>query len=243
MTPILLYLLPYVLIIYLCVRGIMWGASLLVLLQAAFFCLAIGMIMLFALPKQALLIGPSIPYLPISGSAIITLSAVLSIVFGQKNTNTGSGEHNKIGIVVFAIGIVLLSGGIFAFLLFLFGEMPAAPDPEAAVIIFSTTTLTGIVSIVLASRYESIRYPNIYRWLSFWVASFMLTAIFAFSMIFIFSYPSQQPTAHLFWASINSLNYIPVALLFVVLNKNYVKRKKADKTSPAEAEKEEFVFE
>lgn len=243
MTPILLYLLPYVLIIYLCVRGIMWGASLLVLLQAAFFCLATGMIMLFALPEQALLIGPSIPYLPISGSAILVLSAVLSIVFGQKNTNTASGEHNKIGIVVFTIGIALLGVGIFTFLLFLFGEMPAAPDPEAAVIIFSTMTLTGIVSVGLASRYESIRYPNIYRWLSFWVASFMLTAIFAFSMIFIFSYPSQQPTAHLFWASINTLNYIPVALLFVVLNKNYVKRKKVAKESKVAENSEDFFFE
>ena len=243
MAESLLSLIPLLLLIYLCFRGLLWVASLLVLLQAGGSCLVIGLIMLFALPPAAQLIGPSIPYVPISASAIVFLSAVLSIVLNRKNTNAASGQHNKTGIAVFAIGAALFFIGFVSFNLFIFGGLPGGPDPKAAVITFSTMTLAGAVSLAFASKYETVRFPNLYRWLSFWAATFTQSTIFICSMIFVYAYPSQQPTAHLFWASINTLNYLPVALLFVVLNKNFVKKKKIVKEHKVVEKSDDFIFE
>ena len=133
MAESLLSLIPLLLLIYLCFRGLLWVASLLVLLQAGGSCLVIGLIMLFALPDQSQLIGPSIPYVPISASAIVFFSAVLSIVLNQKNTNAASGQHNKTGIAVLGIGYFLWLVGVVGFCLFIFAELPGGPDPKAAV--------------------------------------------------------------------------------------------------------------
>lgn len=218
-----------ILLVFLCIKGIMWGASLMVLLQAGISCLVIALVILFALPTESQIIGPNLPYLPISISAVVFLSAALSIFLAQKNKNVPSRQHNKTGIAVLALGIVLWTMGFMAFNLFIFGELQGGPNSKAAMITFSAMNLAGSISIYLSTKYESVRFPNIYRWLSFWVSNFMFSAIFICSMIFLFAYPSDQPASHPFWASINSLNYVPVALLFIALNKSYVKKKMADK--------------
>jgi len=221
----------------------MWGASLIVLLQGGFSCLVIGLVLLFSLPADGQVVGPNLPYLPVSVSALIFLSAVLSIVIAQKNQNVASGQHNKAGMAILAVGFALWAIGVIAFCLFVFGELPGGPDPKAAVITFSTLTLAGAVSLYFSTRYETVRFPNIYRWLTFWASIIMLSAILACSMIFIYAFPGDQPVAHTFWASLNSLNYVPMALLFIGLNQGYVKRKRVDKIIEPAADASEFIFE
>lgn len=228
MVPLLILIAVFILLVFLCVKGIMWGASLMVLLRGALSCLVIALVILFALPKEAELVGPAIPYLPICISATILLSAVLSIVIAQKNTNVASGRHNKTGIAVLVLGVALWTIGFMSFCLFILGGLQGGPNPKAAVITFSTLTLAGSISLYFSTKYESVVFPNIYRWVLFWASNFMLTAIFVCSMIFLFAFPSSQPVSHPFWASINSLNYLPVAILFVALNKSYVKENLAD---------------
>ena len=159
-----------ILLIFLCVKGIMWGASLMILLQAGVSCLVIALVILFALPTESEIIGPNIPYLPISISGIIFVSAVLAIFIAQKNTNVASGRHNKTGIAVLALGIALWAIGFVSFCLFIFGELQGGPDAKAAVITFSALNLAGSISLFISTKYESVKFPNIYRWLTFWAS-------------------------------------------------------------------------
>jgi hypothetical protein len=221
----------FILLVYLCVKGKMWGASLMVLFQAGITCLVISLIILFALPTEGEIVGPNLPFLPICISAIIFLSAVLSIFLFQKNRNEASGQHNKTGIAVFGLGIFLWAIGFISFCLFIFGKLPGGPNSQYAVTTFSALNLAGSISLYISTKYESIKFPNIYRWLSFWASNFMFSAIFICSMIFLFAFPSGQPTTNPFWASINSINYVPVAMLFIAFNQSFVKRKMANKAN------------
>lgn len=231
MAALLISIAIFILLVFLCAKGIMWGASLMVLLQSAISCLIIALVILFALPTDGRVIGPNIPYLPISISAVILVSAVLSIFISQKNNNVATGKHNKSGIAILILGIALWIIGYFSFCLFIFGGLEGGPDPRAAVITFSVLNLSGSVALYFSTKYESVIFPNIYRWLSFWASIFMLTAIFACSMIFLFAFPDTLQTSHSFWASINSINYVPVALLFIAFNQGYVKKKMANKAN------------
>ncbi len=221
----------FILLVYLCVKGKMWGASLMVLFQAAIMCLVISLVILFALPTAGEVVGPNLPFLPICISAIIFLSAVLSILVFQKNKNEASGQHNKTGIAVFALGIFLWAIGFISFCLFIFGGLQGGPNSLNAVTTFSVLNLAGSISLYISTKYESIKFPNIYRWLSFWASNFMFTAIFICSMVLLLAFPGVQRTTHPFWAAINSINYVPVALLFIVFNQSFVKRKMANKAN------------
>lgn len=233
----------FLILLFLCIKGFMWGASLMVLLQNGISCLVIALVILFALPTEGQVIGPNLPYLPISISAVILVSAVLSIVIAQKNQNAASNIHNKVGIAVLALGIILWAVGFVSYCLFIFGELDGGPDPKAAVISFSVLNFAGSIAIYFATKYESIKFPNIYRWLSFWASNFMFSAIFICSMIFLYAFPATFPTTHSFWASVNSINYVPVALLFIAINQSFVKKKMAIKPINRTEDTSVFKFE
>ena len=224
MAASLVSIVIFILLVFLCVKGIMWGASLILLLQGAISSLVISLVILFALPIGAQVVGPNIPYLPISISGAILVSAVLSIYIAQNNRNEATGMHNKTGIAVLVLGIALWAIGFFSFCLFIFGGLEGGSNSKAAVITFSALNLAGSFALYVSTKYESVKFPNIYRWLSFWVSNFMLTAIFICSMILLFAFPSAKPTIHSFWASINSINYVPVALLYIAINQSFVKK-------------------
>ena len=243
MASTLISLAIFMLLIFLCVKGIMWGATFMVLLEGALSCLVVALIQLFALPADRQIVGPNVPYLPICVSAVVCLSTVLSLFVAQKNENTACGHHNKTGIAVLGVGIFLWFTGIVFFCIFIFGGLQGGPNPTAAVVTFSLSTLAGSISLCLAAKYESVRFPNMYRWLAFWAAVFMLTVILAFSLIFMYAVPAVPPVSHPFWASITTLNYVPVALLFIGLNKNYVKKKPARDRINRTADAAEFTFE
>ncbi|BCA78565.1 hypothetical protein [Desulfuromonas sp. AOP6] len=228
MVEPLIPLLLFLILLFLCIKGFMWGASLMVLLQNAISCLVISLVIIFALPTEGDVIGPNLPYIPISISAVILVSAVLSIVIAQKNKNVASGKHNAVGIAVLSLGIVLWAVGFVSFCLFIFGGLEGGPDPKAAVISFSVLNIAGAIAIYFSTKYESVKFPNVYRWFSFWASNFMFFAIFICSMIFLFAFPATSPETHSFWASVNSINYVPVALLFIAINQSYVKKKRAN---------------
>jgi hypothetical protein len=215
----------FLILVFLCVKGFMWGASLMVLLPNAMSCLVIALVLLFALPTEGQ-IGPILPYLPIIISAIVLVSAVLSIIIARRNQNVATGKHDKVGIVILALGVIVWALGFIAYCLFMFG-LEGGPDADAAIITFSALTFAGSIILYFSTKYETIKFPNIYRWMLFWAANFMFSAIFICSMIFIFAFPSEAPTTHAFFASLNSTNFVPVALLFIAINRNFVKKKVA----------------
>ncbi len=232
----------FILLVFLCVKGVMWGASLMVLVQGTVSCLVISLVILFALPEGSHVVGPNIPYLPISVSAVILVSAVLSIVIAQRNRKEATGNHHKAGIAVLTVGVALWVIGFLVFCLFVFGELEAGPDSKSAAISFSVLTYAGAISLFLATKYESVRFPNIYRWIIFWTSNFMFSAIFICSMIFLFAFPGAQPTTHSFWASINSINYVPVALLYIAINHRFVKKKMISQPTFQEEDTSAFKF-
>ena len=217
----------FLLLIFLCVRGIMWGASLMILLQGAFSSFVIAMVIMFALPTEGQVIGPKMSYLPLCVSGVVAVAAVLSIFFAQKSQNTASGRHHKIGIIVVALGGLLWVVGFTAFSLFVFGGLPEGADPKAAEISFSVFCWAGAITFYFATKCESVGFPNVYRWLTFFASCFLVSAVFVCSMIYLFAFPDATPTTHPFWAAVNSVNYIPIALLFIALNRSYVKRNAA----------------
>lgn len=243
MTELLVSIALFLLLLFLCVKGYMWGASLMVLLQGAISSLVIALIILFALPAGARVVGPNLPYIPISISAVLVVSAVLSIFFAQKSQNVASGTHNKVGITVFVLGVLLWAIGFTSFCLFIFGDLPGGPDPKAATITFSALIWGGAISLYFSTKYESVKFPNVYRWLSFWAATFMLSTISACSMIFLYAFPSKIPITVTFWASLNSFNFVPVALLFIGFNQNYVKKKLVNKVGSQYGDESNFTFE
>ncbi|WP_029915140.1 hypothetical protein [Pelobacter seleniigenes] len=233
----------FILLVFLCVKGVMWGASFLVLVQGTVSCLVISLIILFALPEGSQVVGPNIPYLPISVSAVILVSAVLSIVIAQRNRKEATGNNHKAGIAVLTVGVVLWIIGFLAFCLFVFGNLEGGPDSKAAALSFSALTYAGSISLFLATTYESVRFPNIYRWIIFWASNLMFSAIFICSMIFLFAFPGVQPTTHSFWAAINSINYVPVALLYIAINHRFVKKKLISQPSLRGEDTAAFKFE
>lgn len=243
MTESLVPIALFLVLLFLCIKGFMWGASLIVLIQNAIACLVIALIILFALPTEGQVVGPNLPYLPLSISAVILVSAVLSIVFGQKNQIVASGIHNKVGIAVLALGVILWAVGFVSYCLFIFGGLEGGPDPKSAVISFSVFNIAGSIALYFSTKYEAIKFPNIYRWLSFWASNLMFSAIFICSMIFFFAFPAITPTTHSFWASVNSVNYVPVALLFIAINQNFVKKKLVSKSINRTEDTSDFIFE
>ena len=219
----------FLVLIFLCIKGFMWVGSLIVLLQNTFACLVIALIILFALPTEGHVIGPNLPYIPLCVSAVILVSAVLSIVAAQKKHHDVNANCNKVGFAFLVLGAILWAVGFISYCLFIFGGLEGGPDPKAAVISFSSFNIAGSIVLYISTKYETIKIPNIYRWLSFWASSFMFSTIFICSMIFLYAYPATFPTTHVFWASVNSLNYVPVALLFIAINQSYVKNKMANK--------------
>lgn len=224
-----------ILLLVLCAKGVMWGATLVVMLQGAVSCLVVALVILFALPTEGVVVGPNMPYLPVCVMALILLAALIAIFLAQRSGNVASGRHNKLGIATLILGLVLWLVGFLFFCLFIFANAQGGPDPQAAVITFSALNLVGAIALFLATRCETSRFPNLYRWLVFWMLPLMHAVIFAFSMIFIFAYPGEQQVTHPFWASMMTLNYLPPALLFVAINHRYVK-KPADETTPGAAD-------
>ena len=139
----------FILLVFLCVKGVMWGASLIVLVQGTVSCLVISLIILFALPEGSHVVGPNIPYLPISVSAVLLVSAVLSIVVAQRNRKEATGNHHKAGIAVLTVGVALWVIGFLVFCLFVFGELDV-----------STLSRTQVyAAFFIASKASGASYP------------------------------------------------------------------------------------
>lgn len=228
MTESIIPIVLFLLLLFLCFKGIMWGSTLIVLIQAAGTAFALGSVLLFALPVEPTMIGPNLPYLPIIVSAFILLIAAVSIIVGLKSNNISTVIDKKKGFITFTIGVVLGLIGLFSCSLFIFGDLPGGPNPKAAVLTYSATTIFSVISFYISSKFGTTKFPNLFRWLSFGVSTVLFLPIFAFAMIFIFAYPNYPNEIHPFWASIISLNYVPFALLFIGLNRNFTKRNRIE---------------
>lgn len=235
----LVYIAITILLICLCFRGAMCVASLIILLQGACASVTIALVILFALPKGQV-VGPNLPSVPLIVAAIVLLASVLSVSLAQKNKNEPSGHHNKVGIVLLVLGVVLWFMAFLSFLLFIFGGIDGGPNPQSAAITFSVFSFAGSSAFYFLTKYETIRLPNLYRWVAFYASYNMFTIIFICSLILLFAYPSTITTSHPFWASIISINFIPVSFLFTAINKSYVK--KIIVSDVATVEKSDFDF-
>lgn len=220
----------------------MLGASLIILLQGACASLVLALVVLFALPKGQV-VGPNIPYVPLIVVAMILLASVLSVHLAQKNKNKPSGHHNKVGIVVLILGGVLWFLAFFSFLMFVLGGIDGGPNPQSGVVTFSVFSFAGSIAFYFLTKFETVRLPNLYRWLVFYACYNMFTSIFICSLILIFAYPSAVTTSHPFWASIISVNFIPVSFLFTAINKSYVKKIKVSEVATVVDDNLDFKFE
>lgn len=195
---------------------------LLLFLGAAAFIIAI--INNSGIPSSHLIKGSSISFIPVI-ICIINLILVVYSTFKVKNVNPPPLKQPT-----FIRWILIFAGVFFLFCLFtvfsvtlyspyLFGSNQ--PLPQIGVI--STLIMALILSAILflASKMNTAKRPNLFRYIALAIAFFAVNLISVQCLILIYAVPVQPPTAYPFLSGLLTLAFIPFSILVLIISKSY----------------------
>jgi len=199
--------------------------SFLLLLFLSVYSILTAIIIHSGLPSSSLIIGSSIPIIPIIICIMNLLLAVYSI-FKKKNINPPPlKEPSAIRWILIAIGVMILFCCFTLFSVslyspYLFGS--DQPVPEIGVISSLITALILAVILYFASRMNTATHPNLFRYISLAVAFLAVSVNSVQCLMLIYAVPVQPPTAFPFLSGLLTIAYIPFSLLILIISRSSV---------------------
>jgi hypothetical protein len=205
-------------------------ASLIALLYFFASCLWIAIVLLFAMPQSYIVNGPNIVYVPLIIAMLQLAAALFSIHLGRRVNPPPLKAPGAlrwvlliIGLLVLFCGYVILNMSIFT--AYIFGSKN--PVPQIGVVSWLVMSVVLAALLYFASRMNSIKRPNLFRYLALTVALVAASLTTIQSLILIYAVPSDPPAAFSFLSAILTLAFLPFAFLLLGLSKDYIGIKKA----------------
>jgi hypothetical protein len=197
----------------------------------------ISIILLYGMPHSHIVNGPNIVYVPLI-IAMLQLAAALSSIHLSKRVNPPPLKHPSalrwvlliIGLLVLFCGYVILNMSIFT--PFLFGSKN--PVPQIGVVSWLVMSAALAVILYFTSGMNSIKRPNLFRYLALTLALVAVSLTTVQSLILIYAVPSDPPVAFSFLAAALTLALLPFAFLLLGLSKDYFGIKKSMAADPVE---------
>jgi hypothetical protein len=214
-------------LIFLTIKGKMNWASSLVLFLNVWITVAIGLILMYALPKgeDVHVIGPTTPILPFTVSIFIFLFSIYATRKLKIESKELPAQQSNIRFVLLALGILfqlcaLVSVEIIFYTPKILGMLQ--PNPAAGVGLYFIFNCLSAVFLYLVSIRNTITRPNLMRWIVFFLILFLKDFAIVISLILIYAFPTHPLTIYPFWAGINTISYIPYSILILFLAKGYI---------------------
>jgi hypothetical protein len=189
------------------------------------------------LPQTDSIKGPNISYVPFI-VGIIQLAAALFSIYLSKRVNPPPLKHPAalrwglliIGLLVLFSGYVVFNMSIFT--PYLFGSKN--PMPQIGVVSWLVMSAALAVILYFTSGMNSIKRPNLFRYLALTVALVAVSLTTVQSLILIYAVPSDPPVAFSFLSAALTLALLPFAFLLLGLSKDYIGIKKSMTADPVE---------
>ena len=222
--------------IYLNRSGKMKIACFLALLRMAMSPLMIGCILIWAVPKGVIVQGQLVtvhgnpmPHIPFTIATIIVLMALVSIIFPGKDNTLPEKNHLILRWFLLIIGLVLQNIGFwFAFVSFIVPNVLGHENavPQIGIYGFFVFSVISCVLIYLSSRMNSAAYPNLFRWIVFWVVYILFDLVTVIGLQFIYSpHIINPPAMYPYLAGFVSFGFLPYGIVMMLLSRQYLKQK------------------
>jgi len=193
-------------------------------------CVLIGIIIGFATPQTHIDNGPNAVYVPFIISMLQLAAALFSIHLGKrvnppplKNPGAFRWILLIIGLLVLFCGYVIFNMSLFT--AYLFGSKN--PVPQVGVVSWLVMSVVLAALLYFTSRINSIKRPNLFRYLALTLALVAASLTMIQCLILIYAVPSDPPAAFSFLSAILTLAFLPFAFLLLGLSKDHIGTKKA----------------
>ena len=177
------------------------------------------------LPSSFIIEGRNIVYVPILIGIADLVAAIFSILESKKNISPPLMKPPNIrwllmiGAAFFPFcAFTMFSVSLFS--PFLFGSNQPAPGIGVICSLIIALILSAI--LFFASRMNSTRKPNLFRYIALVVAFIAVSLTTVQCLMLIYAVPVQPPTAYPFLSGILSIAFIPFSLLILIISKSYV---------------------
>lgn len=206
-------------------KRLLWVLVLLLLIISGISLIGIGGILVYALPKEAVVAGINFPYLP-TINAIVLLLLCFPLIFLCRNIKfLPSEEPPSKRWLWFGAAVIVHIIAVFAFIISIYYPSVIGsdgPNPNVGVIANLLLTVIGALMLYYASRFNSPAQPNLLRWLAFVCVLVFSFLTLAFMLILIYVMPPHGRIIYPFMAGILSLNITIFGLAAVGIAKDYV---------------------
>ena len=177
-------------------------------------------------PAENVIIGPNIFYVPLIIGVLQIFFAVVSMLFSRKTNVPPSGKSSILRWILLLLGVFMLFCGYTVFSIsiytpYLFGYDKPLPDIGVSSFIV-VSILLGFI-LYFASKMNSIKYPNFFRYLVLIIVFFAVSLTTILSLILVYAVPTQPPSTFSFHSALLTLAYLPYSLLVLIITRDYVK--------------------
>lgn len=206
-------------------KRLLWVLVLLFLIAVSTSLMGIGALLIYALPKDAILEGINFPYIP-SINAIVLLLLCFPLIFLCRSIKLAPLEEPPPKRWLwFCSGVAMLFIAVVVFIVSIYypGVLGSdAPKPNAGVVANLIFSLVGSFMLYYASKFNSPAQPNLLRWLAFICVLFFALSTVSFKLIMIYVMPPHGRIVYPFMAGLLSLNITFLSLVAVGIAKDYV---------------------
>jgi hypothetical protein len=210
-------------------KRLLWLLVLLLFVISSYSLKAIGAILIYALPKTAIVEGINFPYLPVINGIIILLLSFPLIFLCRKNKLPPIEEPTSKRWLWFGLSIFTLFVAQCAFVISTYFPRVLGtnvPCPQVGVYANVVITIIGSFLLYYSSRLNTPTRPNLLRWLAFLFTMVISFFSLGFMMILIYAMPPDAKTTYPFLAGILSFNLVMLSLVNVGIAKDYVPKLK-----------------
>ena len=223
-------------LVYLNWSGKMKIACFLVILEMVLCSLGIGCVLIWALPKGVIVQGQPVtmhanpmPHIPFAIATVIVLMALVTIIFSGKDNTLPEKTHLTLRWFLLIIGVILqVIGVFFALVSFIVPNALGHENsvPQIGIYGFFIFSVISCVLFYLSSRMNSAAYPNLFRWIVFWVVGFACHFPVTIGLLFIYTPNLMKPPAmYPYLTGFISFGFLPYGIVMMLLSRQYLKQK------------------
>jgi hypothetical protein len=214
----LLYLIYIIIFVYLCVKGKVRWVAFYSLLLSSVSAMSISVMLMYGMPKSYTEEISNARFIPIIVMGLLIALAFYSLKLGKRTNSLPTKDPSPLRWLGLVIGLLVSFGGLVSFSYNIYDPVQTSPSiaTTSYLLLFSVSALI----LYLVSRMNTIKKPNLLRWIVLCLAVFVYQSWPMFASIMLIYGPQQMSFP--LWASIAILSYIPYGLLIVGLTKDYV---------------------
>jgi hypothetical protein len=227
--PFILFFGNLIICIVACFKKKMWLASLSFLLYVSLQLLPIAAMFFIGLPDSYLVEGPKISYevIVLVVMCVSLIAAVCTIYLRNRDNPHPVQDSPWIRWLYLALAGLLMYGGQSYFLITV--KHPIIVGSQAPMIknggsVYLIATFIGVPILYFTSKLNSVKRPNLMRWLAVFIAIQCVPAVFHNSALLMYFMPVEPRTAYPFWAALMTISIVPYCLLLLGLTKDFVSR-------------------